>query len=186
MADTNVEVGVISKITMATIGCKPTAVVALPEDQKELAIARLYGKLSEVRFQDDKTKGQIYTFFVGNFEAVNMQTGEVFKSGKMFLPKGISELVEDGVKKGRAADPNASISFAFQVNSIKANNPIGYSYKILQLKAVEPEDELKAIREIVTKAGTVEQRRLTGSQTGAGPRTIDQPMPGQGAGKKSA
>lgn len=183
MAETQVEVGVISKITMATIGCKPAAVVGLPEGEKELPIARIFGKLTEVRYQDDKAKGQIYTYFTGNFEAINMQTGEVSKSGKLFLPKGISELVEDGVKTGRAKDPTASISFAFQVNAIKATNPIGYSYKVLQLKPVEPEDELKAIRDLVAKAGTVEQRRLTGSQTGAGPRTIEG---GSGAKQKTA
>lgn len=184
MADTHVDVGVISKITMATIGTKPGLVTALKDEEgNELPIARLYGKLSEVRYQDDKAKGQIYTYFVGNFEAINMQSGEVYKSGKLFLPKGISELVEDGVKKGREKDPNASISFAFQVNSIKAKNPIGYSYKVLQLKPVEPEDELKAIRDLIAKAGTVEQRRLTGTQTGAGPRTIDG---GNAAKQKSA
>jgi hypothetical protein len=169
MADTNVDESIISKITMATIGCKPGLVAALPDGQNELPIARLYGKLTKVGYQEDKASGQTYTYFVGTFEAVNMQSGEVFRSGKMFLPKGISELVEQAVNKNEGA----AVSFAFQVNSIKANNPIKYSYKVLALKSPEAEDELKAIRELVAKAGTLEAKRLTGSQTGAGPKTLE-------------
>jgi hypothetical protein len=184
MADTQVEESIIAKITMATIGCNPSAVKTLPDAELqngELPLARIYGKLSDVRYQDDKAKGQIYTYFVGNFEAINMQTGEVLKSGKLFLPKGISEMVEDSTKKARAIDSNASIAFAFEVRSIKAQNPIGYSYKVLSLKPPEAEDELKGIRDLVHKAGAVEVKRLTGSQAGK-PQTINQPT-GQ---KKSA
>ncbi len=180
---TTVEESIISKLTMATIGCNPSAVKTLPDSELqngELPLARIYGKLTDVRYQDDKAKGQIYTYFVGSFEAINMQTGEVLRSGKLFLPKGISELVEDSTKKARAVDEKASIAFAFEVRSIKANNPIGYSYKVLSLKSPEAEDELKAIRDLVHKAGAIDVKRLTGSQTGK-PRTIDS-VPG----KKSA
>jgi hypothetical protein len=184
---TTVEESIISKITMASIGCNPSAVKTLPDAELqngELPLARIYGKLSDVKYQDDKAKGQIYTYFTGSFEAINMQTGEVLKSGKLFLPKGISELVEDSTKKARAVDPNASIAFAFEVRSIKATNPIGYSYKVLSLKAPEAEDELKAIRDLVHKAGAVEVRKLTGGQTGK-PTTINAPAAGSPA-RKSA
>jgi hypothetical protein len=177
MAETTVEESIISKITMATIGCKPALVTTLPEGQNELPIARLYGKLSDVRYQDDKAKGQIYTYFIGTFEAINMQDGDVYRSGKMFLPKGISELVEDATKKAREKDPKASIAFAFEVRAIKANNPIKYSYKVLALKNPEAADELREIRESVQKAGTIEVKKLTNSQTGAGPKTIDAKEP---------
>jgi hypothetical protein len=184
--NTSVDSSIIGKITMATIGCNPSLVKTLPADSAELQngelpLARIYGKLSDVKYQDDKAKGQIYTYFVGNFEAINMQTGEVLRSGKLFLPKGISEMVEDSTKKARAVDENASIGFAFEVRSIKANNPIGYSYKVLALKSPEATDELKELRETIHRAGAVDVKRLAGSQTGK-PRTIDNPA----VGKKSA
>jgi hypothetical protein len=166
---TQVEEAIIGKITMSAIGCKPGLVQTLPDGENELPLARLYGKLNEVRVQNDKDKGVSYTYFVGTFEAINMQDGEVFRSGKMFLPKGISELVEAAVQK----NPNTAIGFAFQVNAIKANNPAKYSYKVLALKSPEAEDELKGIRDLVAKAGTVTARRLTGTQTGAGPKTLE-------------
>src|SRR4029077_14452076 len=174
MADTHVDESIISKITISTIGCNPSEIKVLKADDPklqngELPLCRMYGKLNESRVEMDKDKGTSFTYFVGSFEAVNMQTGEVFRSGKMFLPKGLSELVEAAVNK----NPNAAIAFAFEVRAIKAQNPAGDTYKALALKSPEAEDELKSIREVVQKAGTIDVKRLTGSQTGAGPKTIE-------------
>lgn len=163
-AETTVTESIISKITMASIGCKPSAVSLLPDGENELPIARLYGTLDKVGHQDDKNTGTPFTFFVGNFEAINMQTGEVFKSGKMFLPKGISELVESEVTK----NPGADIAFAFEVRSIKANNPIKYSYKVLPLVSPTVADPLKILRDKVLAAGAIDVKRLTGKQKGTG------------------
>jgi hypothetical protein len=183
MAETQIEDSIISKITMASIGCNPGAVKTLkPEDlskEGDLPLARLYGKLSKVKYEEDKVNGQVYTAFIGNFEAINMQSGEVFKSGKMFLPKGISELVENGVK---SAPEGAQVGFAFEVRSQNANNPIGYSYRVLALKSPEATDELKELRDAVLKAGTFNVRRLTGTQSGKGAPVIE----GREAAKKSA
>lgn len=183
---TQVEESIVSKLTIATLGCNPSKVKTLAADSLELQngelpIARLYGKLTDVRYQDDKAKGQVYTYFVGTFEGINMETGEVMRSGKLFLPRGISELVEDATKKARAIDEKASISFAFEVRSIKATNPIGYSYKVLALKSPEAEDELKTVREMVHQAGAIDVKRLTGTQAGKA-QTINAPP----AGRKSA
>lgn len=174
MAETTVEESIISKITMATIGCNPGAVKTLkPEDlskEGDLPLARLYGKLSKAKLEDDVAKGQQYLAFIGNFEAINMQTGETFKSGKMYLPKGISELVENGIKN---APEGAQVAFAFEIRSQKANNPIGYSYRVLALKSPEATDELAELRKAVLGAGTVKVKQLTGSQRGTGPATIE-------------
>jgi|SRR5579872_676733 len=192
---TQVEESIVSKLTVATLGCNPSLVKNMKADDPalengELPLARLYGQLSGVRFQDDKVKGQVYTYFVGTFEGVNMQTGEVQRSGKMFLPKGISEIVEDAVRKASDADGKltASLDFAFELRSIKASNPIGYSYKVLSLKSPAQVDELKALRDLVMKAGAVSQKRLTATQRGSGPTTIDAnaPQSGHTVGKKSA
>lgn len=166
---TQVEESIIGKITVSAIGCKPGLVQTLPEGENELPLARLYGKLNEVRTQTDKDKGVTYTFFVGSFEAINMQDGEVYRSGKMFLPKGISELVEAAVNK----NPNAAIGFAFELRAVKANNPAKYSYKVLALVNPEAVDELAQLRATVAAAGTMSTKRLTTQQTGAGSKVID-------------
>lgn len=188
MAETQVEDSIISKITIASIGCNPGAVKTLkPEElskEGDLPLARLYGKLAKVKYEESKEKdGNMYAAFLGNFEAVNMQTGEVFKSGKMYLPKGISELVENGVKN---APEGSQVGFAFEVRSQKANNPIGYSYRVLALKSPEATDELKDLRDAVLKAGTLNVKRLTGTQKGTGPGTIEGAAATPAGAKKSA
>jgi hypothetical protein len=91
-------------------------------------------------------------------------------------------MVEDAVKK---APEGSQIAFAFEVRSIKANNPIGYSYKVLALQSPEAADELKELRDRVYKAGTIDVKRLTGSQKGTGPATLEGHTTAQAA-KKSA
>lgn len=162
MAETQVASSMISKITMATIKTKPGLVSTLPDGENELPLARLYGTLDNVVYQDDKVSGQIFTSFVGSFEAINMQDGEVYTSGKMFLPKGISDLVESAVKK----NPNSAIQFAFEVRAIKANNPAKYSYKVLPLVNPETSDALAELRRRVLSAGTINVKSLTAGQRG--------------------
>lgn len=188
MADTEkttqVEESVIGKITMATIGCKPRKVEEIDGDKAECPLARIYGQMHSVKYQNDTRKAtetgavQTFTYFTGSFEAVNMQNGEVFRSGKLFLPKGISELVEAGRANAQAAAEKRggtveSVEFAFEIRSIKDKNPQGYTYKVYILKNTEPVDELKAIRQLVANAGTIEHKKLGAAQTGQGPKVVD-------------
>lgn len=170
----------VSKLTTKTLGCKPDMVKTLPDGQNKLAIARLYGKAAEVKYQEDKNNpGTIHTFFAGNFEGINMQTGESVRSGKLFLPKGISEVVEKAIKDAKAKDPKADIAFAFEIRAVKATNPIGYSYEAVALRSPEAEDQLKEMREAIAKMPTKDAVKALPA-TGGGPRTIE------GTAKKSA
>ncbi len=158
----------ISKLTISTLGCVPSLVKTLPVGENKLAIARLYGRATDVKYQEDKEKGGVHTFFVGTFEGMNMQTGEVLRSGKMFLPKGISEVVEAAIKTAKDKDDKNTVAFAFEIRSVKASNPIGYSYEAAALKNPEEEDSLKEIRALVAKAPTLEQRQLAAKADAAG------------------
>jgi hypothetical protein len=171
---------IISKITVSSIGCKPGLVVALPDGELELPLCRIYGNLTSRKEQFDKDKGNTYVFFQGTFEAINMQSGEVFQSGKLFLPGGISQMVEDAVSK----NPDSSIAFAFQLNAIKAKNPIGYSYRVLALKNPYVNDPLDEIRKLVAAAGSIEPRKLAAGARG--PQTIDGNPQAAPAGAKRA
>lgn len=190
MADeqvTHVEEAIIGKITMANIKTDPSAVKKMDGDGAECPLARIYGTLDDVREQFDKNAGVSYTYFAGSFEAINMQDGDVYKSGKLFLPKGISELVESTIqqiKKDLPADKktdSVALDFAFEVRSIKAKNPAGYTYKVYPLVSPERSDRLKQLRDKVRKAGTISTRQLSGQQRGSGPVTLE-----GNAAKKSA
>lgn len=156
----------VSKLTIKTLGCNPSMVKTLPDGENKLAICRLYGKVQDVKYQENKDKGEVYTFFAGTFEGINMQNGEVLRSGKLFLPKGISEVVESEVKNLRAKDDKASVSFAFEIRAVKATNPIGYSYEAAALKKPEAEDELSELRSAISKFPTLAQKQLTTAKGG--------------------
>lgn len=171
----------VNKLTIKTLGCIPSLVKALkPEQGTKLAICRMYGKASKVSYQPDKDAGKFFTVFMGNFEGINLQDGTVLRSGKMFLPPGIQEVVENAIKSAQAKDANASISFAFEIRAVQATNPIGYSYEAAALKNPEAEDELAEMRGVIAKLPTFEQKKL--AEAKGSPKVLE----GQTASRKSA
>jgi hypothetical protein len=189
MTEVSGEESYVSKLTVKTLGCVPSAVKAMKPEELvasggKLALCRLYGKAAEVKYQDDKNNpGTVHTYFVGTFEGINLQDGTVLRSGKLFLPKGISEVVEMAIKNAKARNKDDSVAFAFEIRSVVSTNPIGYSYEAAALKSPEAEDELKEMREIIAKLPTHDQKRLAAAQgKGAPPKTLE----GQHPAKKSA
>jgi len=147
------DASIISKITMASIRCNPGA-VKNEGAPNPLPLARIYGAVNEVKPKPDKVTGQVYISFVGTFEAINLQSGEVYKSGVMYLPAGISEQFEKAIdaQKDKAGDDNVSMEFAFEIGSIPSKNPAGYSYQARALRSAAAIDPLKELREGMLKA----------------------------------
>lgn len=146
MADAQLDATYLGKLTVKGMGCVAAKVAS--EESGKLALARLYGKVSGLKYQPDtKSEGAFHTAFSGNFEGINLETGEVYRSGLLYLPKGISEIMESSFKKLLAdVGDTASITFGFEIRSVKASNPIGYSYEAQALKSPEVEDELAQLR----------------------------------------
>lgn len=168
MADTEntVERGeetILGKLTLKEMGCNPAMVKTLPEGEKQYPLARIYGIASGVRTQEDRIQaGKIHTFFVGQFEGVNLNTGELFTSGKMYLPAGLSEMFEQFVTKALADDAKTQIQFGFEIASQKASNPIGYSYVAAPFHKPEKNDALAALRRAIKALPAVKQKTLEG------------------------
>lgn len=136
----------VAKITIKGLGCDPRKVVNV--ESGKLPLARIFGKVASVRYKEDEKNGGMYVAFIGSFEAFNLETGEVYRSGVLYLPKGISEIMETAVtklKKGED-DQESVISFAFEIRAVKATNPIGYSYEAQALQAPDKQDELAELR----------------------------------------
>jgi len=149
MSNTNVQdaVTIISKMSIKTLRCNPrAAAVGEGQPHKKLAIARIYGKASGTKTQEDKVKGEVHTAIVGNFEGVNLETGEVFRSGKLYLPKGVHEMVESAAKKLEAEGEGDSVQFALEIYAVSATNPIGYSYEAKPLVKAAVADDLETLR----------------------------------------
>lgn len=168
----------VNKLTIKNLGCIPAMVKTLPPEQTKMAIARFYGKANDIGSGQDKDKGIPFYFFKGSFEGINLQDGTVLRSGKLFLPPGIHEVLEAALKSGKEKDKDATVSFAFEIRAVKATNPIGYSYEAAALKKPEQEDELAEMRAFVAGLPTHEEKLLKGGQV--------KQIEGQTAQRKSA
>src|SRR5258708_7684813 len=117
------ETELVSRLTIKDLGCDPKAVKKLPEGQTKLLIARMYGLVNRIGFQEDKINGKTTAFFIGNFEGVNMQDGTVLQSSKMFLPDAASNALENIVNQvQKEKGKGVAVNFAFEISAVKAPN----------------------------------------------------------------
>jgi len=102
-------------------------------------ICVILGKATGIKTGED-ANGKVWEALTGTFQGHNLQTGEVFRSGKLFLPSGIHEPILEAVK---GLPENGSVKFALEFRRVEAENPIGYSYQAVELMPREVEqDEL--------------------------------------------
>lgn len=91
--------------------------------------------------------------FLGNFEAINTATGEVFQSGQCFVPKAVEDMLVGSVKAAQGDDENASVQFALEVGVEQdERSATGYVYYVKNLVKTAAADPLAALRAIVHQA----------------------------------
>jgi hypothetical protein len=134
---------IVSKMAVKSIGCDP---MKRPDDGKPLPLCVFFGKADGIK-EGEGRDGRMWSALTGSFAGVNLVTGDEYRSGKLFLPSGIHEIVENAVKSIKPDDTEAYVKFALQIAVIKAANPIGYSYQATKLIDVAEGDELSEIRE---------------------------------------
>jgi len=95
-----------------------------------------------------------WTALVGQFEATNVETGEVFIAPQCFLPEPMNGMIAAALeatdKDGKRL--NQSIQFAVEVGVKHAENQIEYEYTAKEIMKSDSADPLAAIREEITKA----------------------------------
>lgn len=127
----------LTKLTLKAIGCNPRRAAT---EVKKVPLAHIFGIATGTKVKTD-TKGDSFEAIEGNFEAVNLATGAVYRSGLLFLPGGIHETVTKQLQ-----EPGRSVQFALEISAIPASNPIGYSYSAKSLIKEEGADPLAAMR----------------------------------------
>jgi hypothetical protein len=100
-------------------------------------ICVIIGKATGTK-QGEDANGAIWSALIGTFQGTNLQTGEVFRSGKLFLPSGIHESIEAAVGQLKEG---GSVNFAIEFRRVEAENPIGYSYQAVNLLPVETQED---------------------------------------------
>lgn len=148
----------INKMSVKALGARPNAVVA-EGAPSPYPLVRIFGRANGIKTGEDTT-GNVWTALTGSFEGINLQNGESFRSGKLFLPGGIQEVVESAVqeiaaaaKAGKQTD-DLSIVFGLEIASVRATNPIGYSYQAMNLIKTEKSDELSELRKAISSIPT--------------------------------
>lgn len=157
---TEQEKSFVSKLSIKALGCDPR----LPKDVSAQILCRIFGTAQGLKHGEDKNSGNVWTALQGSFEGVNAQDGteefgKILRSGKLFLPAGIQDVIEGAVReientKTGAETPN--VVFGLEIRSVKASNRIGYSYEARSLMPVTQQDALAQLREqIVNTAGPI-------------------------------
>lgn len=145
---------ILTKMSLATLGANPSR-VKNEKDAKgapvtSLDLVRIYGIASSLVFKTDPKTGDIQVAVAGNFEGVNLQSGEVYRAGVLWLPGGIQELlinsVDTGAKDGNGKPVYQDVKFGFTIAAVPASNPIGYSYTAEQLIDAQQNDPLAELR----------------------------------------
>lgn len=95
-----------------------------------------------------------WTALVGQFEATNVDTGEVFVAPQCFLPEPMNGMIAAALeatdKDGKRV--NQSVQFAVEVGVKHAENQIEYEYTAKEIMKSDSADPLAAIRETIQKA----------------------------------
>jgi len=162
----------LSKITIAKIGLKPVEIKILVESQKEACpVARVLGRTSG--FQVVSGELGESNRFDGEFEAINILSGDVFRSKNLFLPQLASDLLE-GILQG-ANDKEAqkfevdaqskkgpvkqmkvkfekNIEFAIDLVAIPSKSQTGYEWNAQPVIEVKTEDPFKVLKAGIKKA----------------------------------
>jgi hypothetical protein len=163
-------VEIVNKITMKTIDAQPK-----PRSVTERAdIAHVFG--TATGYRQGSTNYGVFCKFEGNFEAVNLTTGEVFRSRNLLLPQIVEamlleQLTSLGAKAGkvRTADTEGTpgtpasepVDFAFCLGvkpifekdgKTLVERGQGYEYTVKPIMESKVSDSLAHIREASEKA----------------------------------
>lgn len=140
----NTEITILTKLTLKGIGCVPEVAKV---EKKEVALAHLYGIASGTTVKK-APNGDVFIGITGEFEAVNLADGKVFRSGIIYLPGGIHESLVAALVPG--ADGKVSpVDFGIEIMSRPDSNPIGYGYAARELVKVERADPLAKMRALI-------------------------------------
>lgn len=128
----------IKKISAKTI----VGVVAAPE--KATPLYTVMGIANGVK-TGQSTYGE-WIALTGQFEAMNLETGEAFAAPQVFLPEPLNGLI---VAKVRTPDENGvtpSVRFAVEVGIKPSKSTMGYEYTVRELVDASENDPLADLR----------------------------------------
>lgn len=111
----------------------------------EVAIMRIMGIVNKA--EADEGDNGTFIRFRGEFNAVNLVTGEDCMSTVAFLPSPIDELLHQQIVKSTDENGNAAIQFAFEITVKESEkSTTGYEYDVNSLLETKVSDPLQALK----------------------------------------
>lgn len=130
----------LGKISFKTV-CGKINRRKLPEDGTAMHVMRILGVANKIVTGNGDNGA--FVGFLGSFEATNVETGEVFRSGKLFLPNVASNLLEAAV----ANNGGANVEFAFDIG-VKEDDTsaVGYVYTASPIMEASENDPIALMK----------------------------------------
>ena len=112
-----------------------------------IKVMRVIGQATDIK--SGNSDYGMWNSFLGNFEATNVRTGEVFRSGQIFLP-GTAENLLMGAVKGAAGAP---VAFGFDISVVDSpDSQISYEYGVESIMDVSETDPIALLKQQMTSA----------------------------------
>lgn len=160
MTDQQVEAGatqvdVQGKISVKTVGADPSQAKGKAANER-VSLMKVFGECTKVDYKKD-ADGNLQQVLVGKFEAINTQEGNAAygrttKSGKLYLPSGIQEMIAEAVEQSDGE--MIAAQFALEIYATSAANRVGYTYGGVALASPSVSDPLAAMRAQALSLGT--------------------------------
>lgn len=135
----------VKKLSVKTVCGKPT----FEKDAKDgasVSLMQVFGQAQGVK-AGTSNFGE-WEALTGNFEAVNLETGEAYRAATLFLP----DLAHEPLVMAMKANPDTPIDFAIEITAAKDSTvAVGYVYGMKTLIEAETADPLKVLREKAQK-----------------------------------
>lgn len=103
-------------------------------------VMRVFGQCDKIKLGNTQYGETVE--FLGNFEATNILTGEVYRGSRLFLPPVLTDMLRAEV----VAAGETGVQFAFDIGIDSANNAHGYQYTITPLSAPSQSDPLSMMK----------------------------------------
>lgn len=120
------------------------------EDGTVIDLANFYGRATG--FKTGASDFGNWTAFLGNFEAVNLETGEEFQARQMFLVEPLQGMLLDQLAESESVDFACTLSVV-----VNEKLPTGYEYRVTPITELKRSDELESLRQL---AGAPSLKRL--------------------------
>lgn len=111
-------------------------------------LATIYGRCTDKKV--GTTDYGPFVRFLGEFEGVNADTGAVFRSGELIVPRTLESLLDGAVSVATENDASGAVEFAVEIWVDKDESSItGYTYQIKPLIKPAESDALTNLRQLV-------------------------------------